>query len=155
MWPLLAVLCSPLYRLSNDQLAKIRACSKTTRFYDAMGECPEDFCRETLASLEALRRKAETMSADQLVWMLLEQEGLLGAYSAMEGGAQRRDNLLKIYELAQSYARGSYLYLFELLRNLSRLEAAGQSGGAQGTGGVTLTTIHRSKGLEYPIVFLC
>ena len=153
--PLLAVLCSPLYRLSNDQLAKIRACSKTTRFYDAMGECPEDFCRETLASLEALRRKAETMSADQLVWMLLEQEGLLGAYSAMEGGAQRRDNLLKIYELAQSYAGGSYLYLFELLRNLSRLEAAGQSGGAQGTGGVTLTTIHRSKGLEYPIVFLC
>ena len=85
--PLLAVLCSPLYRLSNDQLAKIRACSKTTRFYDAMGECPEDFCRETLASLEALHRKAETMSADQLVWMLLEQEGLLGAYSAMEGGA--------------------------------------------------------------------
>ena len=153
--PLLAVLCSPLYRLSNDQLAKIRACSKKTRFYDAMAECPEDFCRETLASLEELRRKAETTSADQLVWMLLEQEGLLGAYSAMEGGDQRRENLLKVYELARGYASGSYLYLFELLRNLSRLEAAGQSGGAEGTGGVTLTTIHRSKGLEYPIVFLC
>ncbi len=153
--PLLAVLCSPLYRISNDQLGQVRAASSQDRFYDAMRECPETWCQEVLASLSALRDKAAKTSADDLTWQLLEETGLLDAYSAMDGGDVRRENLLKIYDTARSAAGGQYLYLYELLRTLDRMEAAGMESESQGSEGITLTTIHKSKGLEYPVVFLC
>lgn len=104
--PLLAVLCSPLYRISNDQLGMVRASSRQPRFYDAMTECREDWCVQTLNSLESLRKKAAETSADELVWALLEDTGLLGAYSAMEQGQRRRANLLRIYDIARETARG-------------------------------------------------
>lgn len=153
--PLLAVLCSPLYRISNDQLGMVRASSHQPRFYDAMTECREDWCVQTLNSLESLRKKAAETSADELVWALLEDTGLLGAYSAMEQGQRRRANLLRIYDIARETAGGSYLYLYELIRTLDRLEQSGTEGDPGSQEGVTLTTIHKSKGLEYPIVFLC
>lgn len=153
--PLLAVLCSPLYRLSNDQLGIIRAGSRQSRFYDAMAECKEEWCVQTLDSLEHLRTKAASVSADLLVWELLENTGLLGAYSAMEQGEKRRANLLRIYDIARETAGGSYLYLYELIRTLDRLEQTGAEGNPGNQDGVTLTTIHKSKGLEYPVVFLC
>ena len=153
--PLLAVLCSPLYRLSNDQLGTVRTVSAQPRFYDAMTECQEDWCVRTLASLEALRAKAAATSADLLVWELLENTGLLSAYSAMEQGQRRRSNLLRIYDIARETAGGNYLYLYELIRTLDRLEQSGAEGDPGNQDGVTLTTIHKSKGLEYPVVFLC
>lgn len=152
--PLLAVLCSPLYRLSNDQLGQIRAGSRQERFYDAMCECEEDWCRQVLSSFQSLREKASGMSAEQLVWYLLEDTGLLAAYSAMEQGQRRRENLLSVYALARTTAGGNYLYLYELIRALNRMEQSGQESASGGASGVTLTTIHRSKGLEYPVVFL-
>ncbi len=153
--PLLAVLCSPLYRLSNDHLGRIRAASSQPRFYDAMTECSEDWCVRTLNDLEALRQKAAATSADRLVWELLENTGLLSAYSAMDQGQRRRSNLLRIYDIARETAGGGYLYLYELIRTLDRLEQSGAEGDPGSQDGVTLTTIHKSKGLEYPIVFLC
>ena len=153
--PLLAVLCSPLYRLSNDQLGTVRTVSAQPRFYDAMTECREDWCVQTLSSLEALRAKAASVSADLLVWELLENTGLLAAYSAMEQGQRRRSNLLRIYDIARETAGGNYLYLYELIRTLDRLEQSGAEGDSGSQDGVTLTTIHKSKGLEYPVVFLC
>lgn len=153
--PLISVLCSPLYRLSNDQLGIIRACSKAERFFDAMLQCREPWCQKVVKSLEELRQKARILSADTLVWSLISDTGLMAAYSAMSGGAARRQNLLKVYELARNAAAGGFLYLYELIRNLDRMAATGLEAASPGTGGVTLTTIHRSKGLEYPIVFLC
>ena len=153
--PLLAVLCSPLYRLSNDQLGTVRAVSSQPRFYDAMTECQEDWCVQTLSSLEALRAKAAATSANLLVWELLENTGLLAAYSAMEQGQRRRANLLRIYDIARETAGGNYLYLYELIRTLDRMEQSGAEGDPGNQDGVTLTTIHKSKGLEYPVVFLC
>ncbi len=152
--PLLAVLCCPLFRFSNDQLSRIRAVSRQPRFYDAMLECQEPWCLEALNRIRQWREKANTVSAEALVWYLLEDTGLLAAYSAMEGGAARRAHLLRIYSLSQSIAGGSYLYLYELIRALDRLSVSGMED-ASANAGVTLTTIHKSKGLEYPVVFLC
>jgi ATP-dependent helicase/nuclease subunit A len=152
--PLLAVLASPLFRLGNDQLAKIRTGSQKRRLYDAMGDCQEAWCRTALEKIEQLRALSRTMSAEKLVWQLLHETGLLLSYSAMEDGMNRRENLLAVYELARQAASGGYLYLYELLRFLERTAKAGTQTGKAGSSGVVLSTIHKSKGLEYPVVFL-
>lgn len=152
--PLLAVLCSPLFRFSNDRLAKIRSGSRAERFYDAMRESREDWCVSALTKLEALRQRAGELSADVLVWELLEHTGLLDTYSAMENGAFRRENLLAVYELSRKAAGGGYLYLYELIRALDRAAENGMPAAAQSTEGVVLSSMHGAKGLEYPVVFL-
>lgn len=152
--PLLAVLCSPLFRFSNDQLAEIRSGSRARRFYDAMEECGAPWCVETVGRLEKLRSAAGQMPADTLVWTLLHETGLLAAYSAMEGGKRRRENLLAVYRLAQKAASDGYLYLYQLLRSLERTAESGSAAASEATGGVVITTIHKSKGLEYPVVIL-
>jgi ATP-dependent helicase/nuclease subunit A len=152
--PLLAVLASPLFRLGNDQLAKLRTGSEKRRLYDTMGDCQEAWCQSALEKIEALRALSRTMSAEKLVWHLLHETGLLLSYSAMEDGMSRRENLLAVYELACQTASGGYLYLYELLRSLERTAKAGTQTGKAGSSGVVLSTIHKSKGLEYPVVFL-
>ena len=152
--PLLAVLCSPLFRFSNTRLAAIRAGSDKKRFYDAMRDCREDWCQATVRYLESLRNRAGTESADRLVWALLHETSLLSAYSAMEGGQARRENLLAVYQLALSGASGGFLYVYQLLRILDRAAKSGTMVSAGSGRGVVLTTMHRSKGLEYPVVFL-
>ena len=152
--PLLAVLCSPLFRFSNDHLAKIRSESNADRFYDAMRSCREPWCTAALEQLECLRQKAGEVSADALVWQLLHETGLLSAYSAMEDGKRRRENLLAVYELSRKAAGDGYLYLYQLLRVLERAEGNNTLAAAETSGGVVLTTMHASKGLEYPVVFL-
>ena len=152
--PLLAVLCSPVFRLSNDQLAQIRASGKQARFYDAMRVCDAPWCTEALGRLESLRSMAGSISADRLIWRLLHGTGLLTAVSAMEGGAARRENLMTVYQYALSFASGTYLYLYELLRILDRAARSGTLTSQKRTEGVEITTIHGSKGLEYPVVIL-
>lgn len=152
--PLLAVLCSPLFRFSNNDLATIRSGSRAERFYDAMRDCQEPWCISAVERMETWRRKAGTVSADALVWQLLGDTGLLSAYSAMEDGKRRRENLLAVYELARKAAGEGYLYLYQLIRVLDRAAENGTLLSEQATQGVVLTTMHGSKGLEYPVVFL-
>lgn len=152
--PLLAVLCSPLFRFSNDQLAKIRSGSKADRFYDAMGACEEPWCVSAMMQMEQLRKMAGEMSADKLVWQLLHETGFLSAYSAMEEGKRRRENLLAVYELARNAAGEGYLYLYQLLRILERADENRKTAAVESENGVILTTMHASKGLEYPVVLL-
>lgn len=153
--PLIAVLCSPLFRFSNRQLAQIRAGSGKSRFYDAMLECAEPWCVDALSRLQKLRKQAGEESAEHLVWTLLHEQGLLAAYSALEGGESRRDNLMRVYQFAQKAAGGSFLYLHQLLRKLDQAAQSDAQASKKGSAaGVIITTIHKSKGLEYPVVFL-
>ncbi|MDD6022868.1 MAG: helicase-exonuclease AddAB subunit AddA [Oscillospiraceae bacterium] len=153
--PLLSVLCSPLFRFSNDQLAQIRNVSDAPRFYDAMEECNEEWCQDAVNTIKALRKEARTLSAELLVWKLLQEYGLLTAYSAMADGSTRQQNLLAIASLARKQASGRHLFLYQLIQALDRYMESGVQLEGQSGGGVVLTTMHKSKGLEYPIVFLC
>ncbi len=152
--PLLSVLCSPILRLSNEQLAQIRTASGETRFYDAMRKCTEPWCVQAVERLEALRQHASKLPADQLIWYLLHEAGLLAAYSAMEDGKRRRENLLTVYQIALSESQKEYLYLYRFLTRLEQLAQEGRMVTAAAADGVIITTMHSSKGLEYPVVFL-
>ena len=76
----------------------------------------------------------------------------------MEGGAARQENLIALSRHAERFESSGYRGLFAFLTQLRRLMDAGQAPEVKlsgGSGGVQLMSIHKSKGLEFPIVFLC
>lgn len=158
--PLLAVLHSPLYTFDGEQLAKLRLSGDGT-IYEALqaaAEGGDEPCRSFLSELETLRFEAVDKSSHELLWMLYERTDALEVFLRMPGGAERKENLLSMYELACRFEHAGHRGLFGFLFHISKIRENGSrvaSGGTTEHAGVKLLSIHRSKGLEYPIVFLC
>lgn len=160
--PLIAALRSPVYGFSADQLALIRA-NGGGDFYTALvraAESGDGECREFLEQLEQLRFGAGDKTCRQLIWHIYEKTNLLGIFGAMEGGGERQGNLLSLYALAGQLEEGGCRSLFQFLLRLERLRSTGAklsvpSGGSGEGGGVSILSIHRSKGLEKPVVLVC
>lgn len=159
--PLLSVLRSPVWDFSADRLAELRAKSRDTDFYGALAAGAgrgEADCSRFLEELARLRAYSGDLSCNQLLWQLYDRTNLLGIYSAMEPGETRRANLLALCACARQFEEAGHKGLFGFLSYLRRLResganleaAAGNQEGAQ----VRILSIHRSKGLEFPVVFL-
>ncbi|MDD5938004.1 MAG: helicase-exonuclease AddAB subunit AddA [Clostridiales bacterium] len=156
--PLIAVLRSAVYAFSADRLAEIRAAAPGEDFYTALRADEGEDSRAFLSELDALRRQAEDESCDQFLWQLYDRTNLLGIYGAMDEGEKRRGNLLTLARLAREFESSGHKGLFGFLRSLQRLEESGRltlSGAVGSEGGVRIMSIHKSKGLEFPVVLLC
>ncbi len=157
---LIAALRSPVYGFSGDRLAQLRTRSKGD-FYDAVvqaAQAGERDCEEFLAQLDRLRFGAGERTCSQMVWHIYEQTNLLGLFSAMPGGEERRSHLLALYELARQQEGLGCRTLFDFLTRLERLRAQGRQvnlSSSKDSEGVAIMSIHRSKGLEAPVVFVC
>ena len=158
--PLLAALRSPVYGFSGDKLALLRADSGGD-FYTALTHAAgagDEQCKKFLEELEALRFGAGDRTCRQLIWYIYEKTNLLGIFGAMDRGGERQENLLALYALAGQLEEGGCRSLYQFLLRLERLRGTGQSfapsAGREGDG-VSLLSIHRSKGLEKPVVLVC
>ena len=157
--PLISVLRSPVYGFSADRLAQIRAGSPGTDFYDALCADPGEDSRAFLAELAELRFEAGDRGSHELIWRIYDRTNLLGIFGAMDEGEARQSNLLALAELARRFEGAGHKGLFGFLSYLTRLRANGANlalpaPGREG-GGVRIMSIHRSKGLEFPVVLLC
>ncbi len=156
---LISVLRSPVYGFSADRLAQIRAASPDTDFYAALAaDGGADSCG-FLRELDALRAGAGDMSSHQLLWHVYDRTNLLGVFGAMGEGETRQGNLLALAELARQFEGTGHKGLFRFLTYLTRLRENGAklappTAGRTG-GGVRIMSIHKSKGLEFPVVLLC
>ncbi len=158
--PLLSVLRSPLYSFTPDQLAKLRGGCREGDLYTCLAQAAEggdEPSRKFLDDLKTLRLRATDISSHRLLWELYDQTGLLALFGAMEGGPRRRAHLLAFYDWVRDFAASGRQSLFDLVHMIHRLEeqkgrlpALGQKGGT----GVQIMSIHRSKGLEFPVVIL-
>ena len=158
---LVSVLRSPVYGFSADRLALLRAGAPDTDIYGALERGAEEGgadCAAFLAELDVLRAGAGDMSCHQLLWTLYDRTGLLAIYGAMGDGEARRGNLLALCECARQFEEAGHKGLFGFLSHLTRLrESGGRLAAAPAPregGGVRIMSIHRSKGLEFPVVFL-
>ncbi len=154
--PLIALLRSPIYGFSGDKLAAIRAGSQGD-FYTALSGQGDEDCRRVVAELDDLRFASGEYSCSQLIWHIYEKTNLLGLFGAMEGGDSRRENLLTLHSLATSLETSGCRTLFDFLLRLDKIKETGgkiPTPAPQGEG-VTIMSIHRSKGLEKPVVLLC
>ena len=158
--PLIAVLRSPVCGFTGDQLALLRANCREGDFYTCLRHGAERGDGESaafLARLEELRLLAPDLTAPQLLWRIYDRTGLLGIFGAMPGGQRRQENLLAFYDYACACQRAGRGSLFAFVRDLRQsLERGGRLPGVPGRqgSGVHILSIHKSKGLEYPVVVL-
>lgn len=167
--PLASVLRSPIYGLTEEELAGIRLAAPNGGFYEAVQAASadessgEELSRKLggfLTQLEGWRTEARQGELGRLVWTIYRETGYLDWVGGLPGGAQRQANLRALYDRARTYEQStSSRGLFRFLRFVSRLKENGGDFGAPGTGsdqneGIRIMTIHKSKGLEFPVVFV-
>lgn len=154
--PLISVLRSPVFGFTPDRLAVIRGNHPSGDFYDALAACPDQDCRDFLALLEELRLESKDMSVYRLIWRLYDRLNIPAIFGAMSGGEGRRENLVAFSQYAQRFEAAGYKGLFAFVSHLRFLLENGRQPAAAGSDGegVRIMSIHRSKGLEFPIVIL-
>ena len=164
--PLLSVLRSPIVGLTSDELADIRLADKNTSIYEALiklaetgdGEVSEK-CLEFRNNLEQWRNKSLYMSTDELIWYLYNETGFYSFAGAMPGGNQRQANLRILFERARQFEETSFKGLFNFINYINKLKSSkGDMGSAKILGEnenvIRIMSIHKSKGLEFPVVFV-
>ena len=154
--PLLSVLASPVFGFTADELAAFRAKQKSGYIYDALCQDDAPKSRAFVAVLELLRREARMHTLTELLEQCYGLTAMDSIYAAMPGGEARSANLQTFFQLAADYEKGSHRDLGQFLEHLKSLEAKGLISAGNGAAGcVTIMSIHKSKGLEFPVVFLC
>ena len=157
--PLIGVLRSPAIGFDADTLSAIRARARDGDFYTALELWSQDDPRGQafLELLTRLRRQAPDLRAAELIERILEDLDLLAICSAMSDGEQRRARLLELVELSQRFEASGYRGLHRFVLWLRRMAEKGQEPalGAETGSAVHILSFHKSKGLEFPVVFLC
>ena len=155
--PLISVLRSPLFGFTADRLAEVRSAAPTGDYYDAVTADGGEDCKDFLATLSDLRQAGRDMSVHRLVWHIYNRLNVLGVFGAMDDGAARRENLIALSQHAEKFESNGYRGLFAFVTQLRRLLEQDQAPATRGpaeAAGVRLMSIHKSKGLEFPIVIL-
>lgn len=157
--PLISVLSSPFFAFSPDELAEIRTASKEGDFYTRLCLSAREGNKRAvdfLNTLASLRSLAPDLSAPELVESVLSALDATALVSAMSDGEQRRLNLLRLTELAIAFESDGYHGLHRFVRYLARLRDRNDSlpSSVPDSSAVRILSIHKAKGLEFPVVFL-
>lgn len=165
--PFTAILRSPICGCTDTELAAVRCVDKDVKIYEACGkyaamgddEALREKLRRFLAQLETLRSRVPYTPIHELITQILEETGYGGYASAMPGGVQRRANLEMLVEKAVEFEATSYRGLFNFIRYIEQLQKYEVDFGEVNIYGesadtVRIMSIHKSKGLEFPVVFL-
>jgi len=112
-----------------------------------------------LEKLSHFREICAYMAIDEFIWYLYTDTGYYGYVGAMPGGPQRQANLKVLFQRARQYEETSYKGLFNFINFINKLKvSSGDMGSAKTLGEnedvVRIMSIHKSKGLEFPVVFL-
>lgn len=158
--PLLTAMASPVFGFTPDQLARPRTENRQDDYYDTI--CAAAKTDEALARfldvLNQLREDARWMNLHELVDSVFRRSNLLAVFAAMDDGPRRERNLMAFRAFVVSFEASGSKALPQLLWYLAELEAGGGQlpvPKAAAENAVTIMTIHSSKGLEFPVVFLC
>ena len=158
---LAATLYSPLFSLTLDDLIRIRKRDGSAHsLYDALcdyAEAEDDElsskCRDFLTTLAEWRDMTHSMPVNKLLRRIFASKRFVLT------GISNSENLRVLYEYARKFEAGAYRGLYDFIEYLNRMIASGtklESGATDSAvGKVSLITVHHSKGLEYPVCFLC
>lgn len=154
--PLTAALMSPAFGFTADRLGQIRAGNIRDNLYDALLESKEaPDVAAFLKQLEEFQLWARLDTLTVLLEKILDATRLDRVCAAMEDGGQRQERLRLFFQTAAGFEEKGRKDLPQFLDYLTHLEARGLVTETAGGQGVMIQSIHKSKGLEYPIVFLC
>ena len=172
--PLMGVLRSPIVGCTSQELAELRIHYPNGLLYESLtayvGESSKtdfltekDFLKLKLSNFLQLLEKVRNMAAytpvHELILYVLKETGYGNYARALPGGEQRFANLTMLVEKAMDYEKTSYRGLFNFVRYIEQLQAYEVDYGevnltGAGNTAVEIMTIHKSKGLEFPVVFV-
>ena len=159
--PLLSVLMSPIYGFTPDELSAVRLRLPKAPLYLALSECAksgEARAAGVIEELDGFRSLAATLPSDRLLNAIYQKTGYLTLVQAMTNGEQRLSNLQLLMEYAKKYEASGYNGLSGFIRFIDRLQENGDLPGAstisEASNVVRIMSIHKSKGLEFPVCVL-
>lgn len=180
--PILSIMRSPIFNFNSREFSAIRLVNKENKFYDLLLEIVSDdfkideFCSEyeleieffheivsktkkMLRDIEKFREKSNLIPIDEFIWYLLKETGYYDYVGQLEMGLQRQNNLMLLFERSRNYEKTSYKGLFNFVNYIERVKSKNADLGeakiiSEDANVVRLMSIHKSKGLEFPIVIL-
>ena len=167
--PLAAVLYSPIVGFTADELAQIRLLAEDKNLYQALIQAgsPEaqlpaaikDRAAAFLAKLSRWRQQARSMGVPEILCQIYQDTGYYDYVGCMPGGILRQANLRMLIDRAREYENTNYRGLFRFLTFVEKIKSMDTDLSVARTLGenedvVRVMTIHKSKGLEFPIVVL-
>ena len=167
--PIVASLRSPVFNFSSEELANIRLINKNNYFYENVKLIAEELvevnselsekCKIFIEKLEIWREKSVYTPIDEFIWDLYMDTSYYGYVGAMPNGVLRQANLRILFQRAKQYEATSFKGLFNFINFINKLrKSSGDMGSAKILGEnedvVRIMSIHKSKGLEFPVVFL-
>ena len=155
--PLFATLASPLFCLTADELAEIRSKDRNGSIYDVLLNEATPKVHEFLKYLNIWRREARLKPLSQLLESIFTLTRIDSIFAAMSGGEMRKANLHMFYQIAADFEATGHRNLEQFLEHLDAMAEKGLivPGEQSSSGTVTMMSIHKSKGLEFPVVFVC
>jgi len=160
--PLLAVLRSPVAGFDEDRLLRLRAAYPEANMYRVLKQAAKAGDRAVYAVLKRLsdwRDRAAQEPLHKFLQELLYETDLDLFYGVQPGGSARIHRLQHLVDLAATFEEGNYRGLSAFVRRLNTMAQKGQSPEAsmlpETDNAVKLLSIHKSKGLEFPVVFVC
>ena len=167
--PMIAVLKAPFARFNAEELADIRMIDKSKYFYENIleivngdNEVSDELkkkCSIFIENLNKWRNKSVYTPIDEFIWYLYMDTSYYGYVGAMPNGVLRQANLKILFQRAKQYEETSFKGLFNFINFINKLrKSSGDMGSAKILGEnedvVRIMSIHKSKGLEFPVVFL-
>lgn len=155
--PLIATLTSRLFCFTADDLAQIRCEHKSGSIYSALKASKMEKSKNFLNTLSLLRKAAQMEGFSKLLMRIHTLTRIDSIFAAMHDGAVRVENLQNFCQFALSYEQntGHELNGFLDYMNLVMQRAIPIQTASGVADAVTIMSIHKSKGLEFPVVFLC
>ncbi len=160
--PLLSVLLSSIGGFTHEELAKVRAACPAGAFYEAFFACAKEDsilgqrANTFLERLSQYRAESRLISVEELIGKLLDETGFYEEMGAGVSGAQRQANLNALLDKAHAFESAGSRGVWNFLRHLALAQDNASVGAAQTVTAdvVRILTIHKSKGLEFPVVFV-
>lgn len=168
--PMISVLRSPLVSFSAEELGDIRLLDKEKYFYEIIKGVSDNIydvneelknkCKVFINNLGKWRNKSIYTPIDEFIWYLYMDTAYYGYVGAMPNGKLRQANLKILFQRARQFEKTSFKGLFNFINFINKLRnSSGDMGSAKVLGEnedvVRIMSIHKSKGLEFPVVFTC
>lgn len=164
--PLVTVLRSNIGKFTDNELVEIRLSDKYDNFYNCMQKAKVDVNSQLkekiehfLNQIETWRKEQEYLALDELIWKIYSDTGYYNYVGLMPNGNLRQANLKMLFERAKKYETASFKGLYNFINFIEKLKInSGDLSSAKIIGEnddvIRIMSIHKSKGLEFPVVFL-
>lgn len=168
--PLLGALRSAIFHFSIDELIQIRLTRKEGSYYDALRALADKAseggeeglaqkCAEVLEKLAQYRELAQMLPLEEFIWKLMWETGYYTYCGALPAGQQRQANLRALADKARDFQDSAYGGIYGFLTYIQALEKRKVPTGQvrlinEKDDIVRIMTIHKSKGLEFPVVIV-